>query len=323
MVKDSGKAKYINVALMFMGRYGTLICLLFMILFFGILLPQFRSSINITNLMGQVSVLAVFAAGMTCCLKMGDFDLSLGAVSAVTSIAVAKMLLAGYSIVSAITFGILIGFLAGLMNGFLVAYVNLPAFVTTLANMGIFLGAAMVITQGKSLWSLPKAFSFIGRGDVVGIPIRFLIMITLLIVIWFFHKYTTTGRRMEAIGGNPEASRLSGINVAFNRLLGYVLNGVCASIAGIILTSSLLGANPMQGTHYLLDSFAACFIGAATVRIGQFHIWGTFVGVLIIGVAVNGLIMFQVPGYYTEIIKGGILLLAVFLSTLGYKFIKD
>lgn len=322
MTNDNVKGITRNELFTFLGRYGTIICLVAMILIFSILLPPFRSMTNLLNVMGQTAVLSIFAAGMTCCLKMADFDLSIGAIAAITGIVVSKLLVAGYGIPLAIGAGILTGVLVGLLNGILVAYVGLSAFVCTLATMSVTLGGAMAITKGLSIWDLPKSFGFIGRGDLFGIPNRFLIMIILLIVLWFVHAYTTTGRRMEAIGGNPDAARLSGINVSFNRLLGFVLSGFCSAIAGIVLTSALLSANSTQGTPYLLDAFGACFIGAATVRIGQFHVWGTFVGVLIVVIAINGLIILMVPGYFTDMIKGIILLVAVVLSGVAGRFIR-
>jgi ribose transport system permease protein len=115
---------------------------------------------------------------------------------------------------------------------------------------------------------------------------------------------------------------MSGINVRFNRLLGFVLSGFCSSVAGIVLTSAVLSANATQGSTYLMDAFGACFIGAATVRIGQFHIWGTLVGVMIVVVAINGLIIMMVPGYYTSMIQGVILLLAILLSSTGTRLLK-
>lgn len=318
----SGKTVSRNDVFLFLGKYGTIIILLAMILCFSILLPAFRSANNILNLMGQTAVLSIFAAGMTCCMKMGDFDLSIGAIAAITGIVVAKLLINNSGIPLAITGGLLTGLLFGLINGVLVAYVGLAAFVCTLATMSVILGLAMGITKGLSIWDLPAAFELIGRGDLLGIPNRFIIMILLLTFIWFLHAYTQTGRRMEAIGGNPDASKLSGINVEKNRLLGYLFSGVCAAIAGIVLTSSVMSANPTQGTHYLLDAFGACFIGAATVRIGQFHIWGTFVGVLIVVVAINGMILLMVPGYLTDMIKGLILLSAIFLSGTVGRFLR-
>jgi ribose transport system permease protein len=323
MTKNTGTSHLRMQFLSYLGKYGTIIALALMIICFGILLPPFRSPENLVNLLGQMALLSIFAAGMTCTLKMGDFDLSIGAIAAITGIVVASLLAAGYSIPVAVGLGLLTGIACGVVNGLLVAYVELSAFVCTLATMSIILGGAMALTKGLSIWELPAAFGFIGRGDFyLGIPNRFIIMIVLFVILALFHAYTPTGRRMEAIGGNPDASRMSGINVRFHRLLGFILSGFCSSIAGIVLTSALMSANSTQGTTYLLDAFGACFIGAATMRIGQFHIWGTLVGVMIVVVAVNGLIIMMVPGYYTTMIQGVILLLAILLSSTGTRLLK-
>ena len=303
----------------FLGKYGTIVWLLVMIAVFSILLPAFRSGSNVVNLLGQISILSIMAAGMTCCLKMGDFDLSIGATAAITSIVVANVLVSGGGMALAILSGVGTGVVIGLVNGFFVAYVGLPAFVCTLATMSIILGGGMAVTRGMAIWNLPLAFEFIGRGDLYGIPNRFVLMICLLAIIWFIHTYTPMGRRMEAIGGNPVSSRLSGIRVEWHRLLGYVMSGVLASLAGIVLTSASMSGNPTQGSMYMLDAFGAAFIGAATVRIGQFHIGGTLIGVLIVVVAVNGLVILMVPGYYTDMIKGIILLIAIMLTGVSGK----
>jgi ribose transport system permease protein len=305
---------------LFLGKYGTILWLLIMIAVFSFLLPAFRSVNNTMNLLGQISILSIMAAGMTCCLKMGDFDLSIGATAAITSVVTAKLLVVfNAGIPLAVLGGLGTGVLIGLANGLLVAYLGLPAFVCTLATMSIIMGAGMAITRGMAIWNLPEAFEFIGRGDLYGIPIRFILMICLLAIIWFVHTYTPTGRRMEAIGGNAVSSRLSGIRVEQHRLLGYLMSGVCAAIAGIVLTSASMSGNPTQGAMYVLDAFGAAFIGAATVRIGQFHIWGTLVGVLIVVVAINGLVILMVPGYYTDMIKGIILLVAILLTGVAGK----
>ena len=275
------------------------------------------------NLLGQTAILSIMAAGMTCTLKMGDFDLSIGAIAALTGIVTAKILLANGSIALAISGGLATGFLVGFINGILVAYVGLNAFVCTLATMSILFGLCLTVTKGIMLFGLPEAFEFYGRGDVLGIPFRFIFMAYLLFILWFVHKFTPTGRRMEAIGGNAVAARLSGIKVEWNRLVGYLLSGVCAAAAGILLASSTMSATSTQGAAYLLDAFGACFIGATTVRIGQFHILGTFVGVLIVIIAVNGLVILMVPGYLTDMIKGIILLLAILLSGTVGKFLTN
>jgi len=308
--------------IIFFGKYGTVLILLAMIIAFSLLLPPFRSINNIMNILGQTTMLSIFAGGMTCVLKMGDFDLSIGGTPAISGIVVAMLLVAGFSAPIAISGALLTGIIIGVINGILVAYVGLSAFVCTLATMSITLGVAMGITKGSSIWDLPESFSLLGQGELAGIPIRFIIAMCLLFVLWIFHVYTPTGRHMEAIGGNTDAARMSGIKVERNRLIGFVLCGFCASLAGVLLTSQLMSANATQGSYYLLDAFGACFIGAATVHIGRFHIGGTFVGVLIVVIAINGLIIMMMPSYLTQFIQGLILLVAILLAGLTGRFLK-
>ena len=156
----SARIKWIT----YVGKYGTLIFLGIMVLCFSALLPPFRSPENLVNLLGQLALLSIFSAGMTCVLKMGDFDLSIGAIAAMAGIVVAELMLAGYSISLSIVAGLLVGIAAGAVNGLLVAYLELPAFVCTLATMSVLMGLSLAITKGLSLWNLPEAFGFIGRG---------------------------------------------------------------------------------------------------------------------------------------------------------------
>jgi ribose transport system permease protein len=147
-------------------------------------------------------------------------------------------------------------------------------------------------------------------------------MFILLLGLEFLHRQTEMGRRMEAIGGNPEASRLSGINVGWNRMLAFVTSGIFASITGIMVTSSLMSSDANIGLGFTFPAIVACFIGAATVRIGHFHILGTLIGVLITVVATNGLIILLVPGYLLDIVRGIVLLLAILLASLATRELK-
>ena len=304
------------------GKYGTLIILFLMVVFFSIFLEPFRSLENLLNILGQGAIVCVLSIGLTCTMKVGDYDLSIGAVAAMSGLIVAWLLVNDFGILPSIIITLLCGVFVGLVNGLLVAYVGLVSIICTLATMSIILGAGMSITKGNSIWSgIPDSFAIIGRGDLWGIPVRFVIVLIILAIIWVIHTFTETGRRMEAIGGNPTAAHLSGISVDFYRMIAFMLSGFCSAWTGIILTSYLMTANPTQGSHYLLDAFAACFIGAATVKIGQFHVWGTFIGVLITVIGVNGLMIIGVPGYLTDMIKGMILLLAIILSAVVTKFV--
>jgi ribose transport system permease protein len=303
---------------LFFGRYGTVITLLCMLIFFGIMLPSFRSKENLTNMMGQAAMLSIISAGLTCCLKLGDFDLSIGAIATLAGNAVAWLMVQGYGMPISILCALLIGLTAGLVNALLVAYVGFHSLICTLATMIMIMGVTEGFTKGISIWSgIPEGFAVFGKGNLSGIPVRFIIMFIVLAGIGFLHSKTEPGRRMEAIGGNPVASRLSGIDVKRNRLAAFLLSGFCAAITGIIVTSSLMSSDANIGIGFTFPAIVACFIGAATMRIGRFHILGTLVGVLITVVATNGLVILLVPSYLMDMVRGFILLLAVLLAGLA------
>jgi ribose transport system permease protein len=302
----------------FFAKYGTIIALLALVSSFAILLPPFRTKLNVLNITGQTAILGIFAIALTCCLKLGDFDFSIGATGSLSGLVLAKLLVGGMEIPLAITIGLMTGVTIGLFNGVLVGYLKLDSFICTIATSLLILGFCMGLTKGQSITSgIPEAFGFIGRGRIEGIPLRFIIFIGIAVPIWVMHAYTETGRRMEAIAGNAGAARLYGINVPGSRMLAFTISGLCSAAAGIVMTSSVMSARTTDNLQYILGALAACFIGASTVRIGQFHVWGTFVGVFIKVVATNGLIILMVPGFVTKIVEGMILLVAILLTILA------
>ncbi len=301
----------------FLGKYGTILALFLLLASFSLLLPSFRSKENLTNVMEQIAFLAVISAGLTSCLKTGDFDLSVGGVATLAGNVAAWLLVNEYGMALSILGALSIGIAAGIVNAILVAYIGFHSLICTLATMGIFMGITEGLTRGISIWSgIPESFSFISKGELGGVPVRFIIMFILLSGLEFLHRQTETGRRMEAIGGNPQASRLSGINVRWNRLLAFITSGVFAAVTGIMVTSSLMSSDSNIGIGFTFPAIVACFIGAATIRIGHFHILGTLIGVLIAVVATNGLIILLVPGYLMDMVRGMILLLAILLASL-------
>jgi ribose transport system permease protein len=301
----------------FLGKYGTILALFLLLASFSLLLPSFRSRENLTNVMEQIAFLAVISAGLTSCLKTGDFDLSVGGVATLAGNVAAWLLVNEVGMALSILGALSIGIAAGIVNAILVAYIGFHSLICTLATMGIFMGITEGLTRGISIWSgIPESFSFISKGELGGIPVRFIIMFILLSGLEFLHRQTETGRRMEAIGGNPQASRLSGIDVRWNRLLAFITSGVFAAVTGIMVTSSLMSSDSNIGIGFTFPAIVACFIGAATIRIGHFHILGTLIGVLIAVVATNGLIILLVPGYLMDMVRGMILLLAILLASL-------
>jgi ribose transport system permease protein len=224
-------------------------------------------------------------------------------------------MLDGTSSVPAILVALAVGLGVGLANGFLVAYVGLSAFVATLATMTSVTGLAYLVTEGTTLFDLPAGFNSLGQGRVLNIPVPVYIAIVLSVVLWGLLRFTTTGRKWYAIGGNVEVSRLSGINVQRGRLLAFAAAGLISAVGGILLAARLGSASAVQGSDNLLFSVAAVFLGMTVIRSGRANLVGTMVGVAIIGVMSNGLNILGVNSYVQQVVTGLIIIAAVTLSS--------
>ena len=298
--------------------YGTFIGFVALVVIFALLRPTiFLSLNNLRNITEQVAILAVVAAGMTVVMVAGDFDLSVGTLASLCGVVVADLLIGGNGLTVSLMLTLGVGALAGLVNGLLVAYAGLSAFVATLATMTAYRGLSLWYTGGATLFSdIDERFRPIGQGATVGIPNAVLIMGAVLLIVWFMLEQTTLGRRLYAIGGNPEASFLAGIQVRRLRLVAFVVSGLGAAVAGIVLTSRLFSAHPTAGEPFMLTSIAAVFLGMTMFREGEAHIPGTFFGVLLLGVLSNGLNLLQVNSYLQNVLTGVIIVLAVLVSGL-------
>ena len=298
--------------------YGTFVGFVALVAIFALLRPTiFLSLNNLRNITEQVAILAVVAAGMTVVMVAGDFDLSVGTLASLCGVVVADLLIGGNGLTVSLLLTLGVGALAGLVNGLLVAYAGLSAFVATLATMTAYRGLSLWYTGGATLFSgIDERFRPIGQGATVGIPNAVLIMGAVLLIVWFVLEQTTLGRRLYAIGGNPEASFLAGIQVRRLRLVAFVVSGLGAALAGIVLTSRLFSAHPTAGEPFMLTSIAAVFLGMTMFREGEAHIPGTFFGVLLLGVLSNGLNILQVNSYLQNVLTGVIIILAVLVSGL-------
>jgi ribose transport system permease protein len=214
----------------------------------------------------------------------------------------------------AILAGLGAGMLAGALNGLLVAYLGLSAFVATLATMTAFHGLSLWYTDGTTLFNLPSDFTFVGQGNLGPVPVPVVVVFAVMALCWLLLTQTTLGRRGYAVGGNPEAAFLSGIDVRRMRLYAFVASGLGAALAGIVLTSRLASAHPLAGEPLMLNSIAAVFLGMTMFKEGQPNVPGTFIGVLILGVLSNGLNILQVNTYLQDVMAGAIIVLAVLLS---------
>jgi ribose transport system permease protein len=297
-------------------KLGPLIGFFLLCIVLSVLSDNFLTMNNWLNILRQVSINALIAFGMTFVILTGGIDLSVGSVLALASALTAGMMASGTDPVLAMLLGVLAGLVMGALNGIIITKGRVAPFIATLATMTIFRGATLVYTDGRPITGFTDsvAFQMIGRGYFLGIPVPVLLMLVIFGLLMFVLRKTTFGRYTYAIGGNEEASRLSGLRVDRIKIWVYSLTGGLSALAGIILTSRLNSAQPTAGTAYELDAIAAVVLGGTSLSGGRGWIFGTFVGALIIGVLNNGLNLLNVSSFYQQVIKGAVILLAVILD---------
>ncbi|ASV69370.1 ribose ABC transporter permease [Cytobacillus sp. FSL W7-1323] len=297
-------------------KLGPVLGLLLIIIILSVMSPSFTTADNILNVLRQVSINALIAFGMTFVILTGGIDLSVGSILALSSALTAGMLASGMDPVIAVLLGLLAGALMGLVNGVIIAKGKVAPFIATLATMTIFRGLTLVYTEGRPITGLSDAFSFqmIGKGYFLGVPFPVVTMLLAYLFLYFLLKKTTFGRGVYAIGGNEEAAKLSGLKVDRLKMGVYAISGLFAAVAGITLTSRLDSAQPTAGTSYELDAIAAVVLGGTSLSGGRGWIFGTLIGALIIGVLNNGLNLLNVSSFYQQVVKGGVILLAVLID---------
>ena len=299
-------------------KYKSLVGLLLLIVVVSILSPSFLSTRNILNILRQTSVNAIIAAGMTFVILTGGIDLSVGSVLALSGAFAASLLASGQSIIVAVIAAIVVGAVVGFLNGFVIAKGKLQPFIATLATMTILRGITLVFTDGKPITlgsnALAMAFGKIGGGTILGVPSPVIITILVFITCYYILNYTKMGRYTYALGGNEEATKLSGLNTDRIKIWVYTISGILSAVAGIIITSRLYSAQPTAGTGYELDAIAAVVLGGTKLTGGKGKISGTIIGALIIGVLSNALNILDVSSYYQMMVKGIVILIAVLLD---------
>ncbi len=297
-------------------RYAIVGVLFIIAVFFTIVSDSFLTAGNLLNVARQVAMLGISAVGMTCVILTAGIDLSVGSVMAITSISGSMLMVnAGLPILPAVLVTLLIAAFIGLINGTLVAYVGVPALITTLAMMTILRGLSFVLCKGMPIWGLPESFKKLGQGYAGPVPVPVIIMVIIFFIGWLFLNRTKTGRYIYGLGGNKEAVRLSGVNTARIQTLVYVISSFLTGLAGIIMLSRINTGQPKIGTGYEMDVITAVVLGGVSIMGGEGSLLGVFIGVLIAGVLSNGMILIDVSEYYQQITKGTVLLLAVIFDT--------
>ena len=266
---------------------------------------------NLSNVMRQSVTNGLLSLGMLIVILTGGIDLSVGPTVALTGIIVAGLYKNGMPLPLAILISLFVGVVVGALNGFFIARFKLQPFIVTLATLGAIRGLVYVYSDVPITPTDPAYRAVLGAGMVGPFPVSALIMLASYPLVWFFLNRTRSGRAIVAIGGNEEAVRLAGINVQWNIFLAYMLSGLFAAIAGVILAARLGISQPSVGSGFELDAIAACVIGGAILGGGGGSTFGTLAGVAALGMIDNLLNLFNVQSYYQQILKGVIILVAV------------
>ena len=292
-------------------RYGILAVLVILVVMMSVFAPNFLSLDNGLNVARAVSINAILAAGMTLVILTGGIDLSVGSVVALTGVSSILLWTAGAPAIVAVLGGILVGAATGLINGSLIAYLGLPAFIITLGALTYIRGFSYSLTDAQPLIASDLGFRALGNGGIAGIPTPVILMLAVYAILWFVLERTTFGRHIYAIGGNAEAARLAGIKVKWTLVRVYLIMGACAGLAGVIFAARVESGQPKAGEGYELDAIAAVVLGGTALAGGRGRIVGTLIGALIIGVLSNGLVLMNVPFFYQLVVKGVVIVLAV------------
>lgn len=271
---------------------------------------SFLSAANLENVLRQVSINAIIGVGMTCVILTGGIDLSVGSVMALSGTLAAGLLVAGANGAAALAAGIGVGVALGAANGLFVAFAGMPPIIVTLATMGIARGLALIYTGGYPIDGLPDWVRFFGSGKVLGVQMPVLTMLAVYALAWLMLERMPFGRYVYAIGGNEHATRLSGVRVSRVKLAVYTFAGLTSALAALVLTGRLMSGQPNAGGGFELDAIAAVVMGGTSIAGGR----GTLVGALLLGVLNNGLNMIGVNPYVQNVIKGAIILLAIYIG---------
>lgn len=282
---------------------------------------RFLAVTNILNVLRQVTITGTLAIGMTGVLITGGIDLSVGSVMAIAGVLAADMVhtASGTPVIVAVLVGLLVGLAFGSLNGVLIAYLKAPAFIVTLGVQSIARGLAYIYTQGSPVIDLSDSYKFIGQGELLGIPFPVYVFIAIVAVEIFILHFTKLGRYIFATGNNENAAIASGVRTKNVKMFVYCSCGVLAGFAGLLLASRTSSAVPNAASGYELDAIAAAVIGGTSTAGGSGSVYGTVVGILILGILSNGLDILNVSSYIQQVVKGIVIIAAVLLDVMNKK----
>jgi ribose transport system permease protein len=278
--------------------------------------PYFLTSTNLSSLIRQTAVINIMALGMTIIIISHGIDLSVGAILAMGGLLGTMAMEKGYSIPAGIGIGLVVGLLCGLLNGFLITKLRIAPFIVTLGTLGVFRGTTLLISNGLPVHNIPQGFSFLGEGNLLGVPFVLWVLVVCAVGMHFVLEHTRLGRYAFAIGSNSAAAVYAGINVSLYTMAVYAIGGLLTGLAGMIEASRLMTGQPTAGNGYELQAIAAVVIGGGSLHGGEGSVVGTLVGAFIMGLLSNGSDLLGISNYVQQVIIGAVIILAVSVDEL-------
>ena len=296
-------------------QLGTVVGLVALGALLTALTPHFLTVSNLLNVVEQTAINAIIAAGMTYVILSAGIDLSVGSVLALSGVVLASALQRGLPAPVAIVVCLATGASCGLINGLLITAGRLPPFIATLGMMSVARGVALLYTDGRPISGFSAAFRSLSTARPAMIPAPIILMAVVYVAAHLVLTRTTFGRYVYAIGGNEEATRLSGVRVGLHKTMVYVIAGAMSAIAAVTLTARLNSAQPIAGIMYELDAIAATVIGGTSLMGGSGTLTGTLIGALIMGVLRNGLNLLGISSFLQQVVIGGVIIAAVLVDS--------
>ena len=295
------------------ARFALPILLVCFVVFFSLLLPNTFATVgNLQTTVSVQSVLAVLALTALVPLVLGEFDLSIGAQLGLAALLVPGLTSKGMGLAPAIIMALVVTTVIGLVNGLLVARVRINSFITTIGMGALIQGIVLWFSGGTIIFeNIPPSLQMLAQGKILGVPLPVVYLAIVAVLLWFVLEHTPFGRYLAAAGGSKEAARLSGLNVPQLTIIAFTLTGFLAGIAGVIQAAQLGTGNPAVGPPLLLPAFAAAYLGATSIRVGTFNVWGTVLAVITNAVGLTGLELLGVPDYVNPLFNGIALIIAV------------
>lgn len=293
---------------------GTLLGLILIGTVFAILSPTFLTAPNLLNVLQQSSINACIALGMTLVIISGGIDLSVGPVAALSAVLAAAMMVANVPVPLALMGALCVGLACGAVSAALIAIGGLQPFIVTLGGLSLFRALALIFTGGTPIFGLPDAFRALTNGTILSIPNPVVIVAIFAVLAWVILNKTPLGEYFMAVGGNPEAARIAGVPVTLTKFAAYMISGMMASVAALVLIGRLGAAEPTLGTLWELDAIAASAIGGASLMGGRGSIPGTLIGCIILGTLRNGLTLLNVQAFYQLLATGIIIIVAMLID---------